>query len=215
MDSASPIRVLLADDHPLMMTGFETVLGNHGVSTVGKTTDPVEAVAMYEERRPDVLVLDSRFGAEMTGLDAARELLSRFRDANIVVLGQCGQDALIREVYRIGARAFLTKDCSAEDLANAVKAAQQGKVFFLPEVARRLANIAVSGDPSPHSRLDEREIVVFKYMARGLTNAEIAENMKLSPKTISNASQTIKEKLGVCRPADITRLAVRHGLIEP
>jgi len=198
-----------------MMAGFETVLNSYGVKAVGKTTMPEEALRLYEEKRPDVLVLDIRFGEKMTGLDVAKEILKKFQDANIVFLSQFDQDSLIKEAYRIGARAFLTKACAADDLANAIQLAQRGEKFFLPEVATRLATIAIQGDTSPQSKLDDREIAVFKYMARGLTNLEIADKMNLSPKTISNVSQTVKEKLGAHRPADITRLAVKHGLIEP
>lgn len=215
MKSTQPIKVLLADDHPLMMAGFETVLVDYGIKAIGKTTVPEEAVKLYEEKKPDVLVLDIRFGEKMTGLDAAKDVLRKFPNANIVFLSQFDQDSLIKEAYRIGARAFLTKSCTADDLADAIKLAQQGEKSFLPEVAERLANIAIQGDISLQSKLDEREFVVFEYMAQGLTNQEIAEKLSLSPKTISNTSQTIKEKLGVHRPADITRLAVKHGLIEP
>jgi two-component system invasion response regulator UvrY len=75
--------------------------------------------------------------------------------------------------------------------------------------------MAVRGDLSPQSQLDERDLAVFKLMAEGLTNAEIADRLNLSTKTISNISQSVKEKLGVHRPAYITKLAVKHGLIEP
>lgn len=214
MKSTQPIKVLLADDHPLIMAGFETVLDGYGVKVVGKTTTPEEALTLFEEKKPDVLVLDIRFGEKMTGLDVAKEILKKFPNANIIFLSQYDQDSLIREAYRLGARAFLTKGCTGDDLANAIKQAQQGEKFFLPEVAERLANIAIQGDISLRSKLDEREFAVFEYMAQGLTNNEIAEKMNLSPKTISNTSQTVKEKLGVHRPADITRLALKHGLID-
>ena len=101
------------------------------------------------------------------------------------------------------------------DLANAVRQAHEGKLYFLPHIAERLANLSVRGDASPQSQLDERGLEIFKLMAEGLTNAEIAEKLNLSTKTISNISQAVKEKLGVHRQAYITKLAVKHGLIEP
>lgn len=208
-------NVLLADDHPLLMEGFSKVLESYGVTVVGQTMTPEGAVKQYEVLQPNVLILDIRFGERMTGLDAARRVLSKFPDANIVFLSQFDQDPLIKEAYRIGARAFLTKSCTASDLRTAIKRASEGEKYFVPQVAERLANLAVSGDLSPQSRLDEREIEVFKFMAHGFTNQEIAEKLSLSLKTISNTSLTIKDKLSVHRPADITRLAVKHGLIEP
>jgi DNA-binding NarL/FixJ family response regulator len=170
---------------------------------------------MYAQEKPDVLVLDIRFGTELTGLDAAQNVLKADPNAKIVFLSQFDQDSLIKETYRLGANAFVTKDCDPADLATAVRHAFEGKLYFPPQIAERLASLAVRGDVSPQSQLDERGLEIFKLMAEGLTNAEIAEKLNLSTKTISNISQSVKEKLGVHRQAYITRLAVKHGLIEP
>jgi DNA-binding NarL/FixJ family response regulator len=210
-----PIRVMLADDHPIVMTGFAMSLAGVGMDVVGQAKTPDEATAMYAELKPDVAVLDIRFGTELTGLDAARALLAAYPAASIVFLTQFDQDSLIKEAYRLGARAFVTKDCDPADLATAVRHANEGKLYFLPQIAERLANLSVRGDVSPQSQLDPRGLEIFKLMAEGLTNAEIAERLDLSTKTISNISQSVKEKLGVHRQAYITRLAVKHGLIEP
>jgi two-component system, NarL family, invasion response regulator UvrY len=211
----NPVRVMLADDHPIVMTGFAMSLSEHGMEVVGQAKSPEEALAMYGELQPDVLVLDIRFGTELTGLDAAQNILKAYSRAKIVFLSQFDQDSLIKETYRIGAHAFVTKDCDPADLASAVRHAREGKLYFLPQIAERLASLAVRGDISPQSQLDERGLEIFKLMAEGLTNAEIAERLNLSTKTISNISQSVKEKLGVHRQAYITKLAVKHGLIEP
>ncbi|TFW30297.1 response regulator [Massilia horti] len=209
------IRVMLADDHPIVMTGFAMSLEEAGMEVVGQAKTPSEAHAMYAETRPDVVVLDIRFGTELTGLDAAQDILKSDPRAKVVFLSQFDQDSLIKETYRLGAHAFVTKDCDPADLATAVRDAHEGKLYFLPPIAARLASLAVRGDVSPQSQLDERGLEIFKLMAEGLTNAEIAEKLNLSTKTISNISQSVKEKLGVHRQAYITRLAVKHGLIEP
>ena len=95
-----------------------------------------------------------------------------------------------------------------------MRRASTGELYFMPPIAERLANLSVRGDASPQASLDERELDIFTSMAEGLTNVEIAEKLNLSAKTISNVSQTIKEKLGIHRPALITKLAVKHGLID-
>jgi two-component system invasion response regulator UvrY len=210
-----PVRVMLADDHPIVMTGFAMSLEAAGMEVVGQAKTPDEAQSMYGELRPDVVVLDIRFGTELTGLDAAQAILKADPRAKIVFLSQFDQDSLIKETYRIGAHAFVTKDCDPADLATAVLHAHEGQLYFLPQIASRLASLAVRGDVSPQSQLDQRGLEIFKLMAEGLTNAEIAERLNLSTKTISNTSQAIKEKLGVHRQAYITRLAMKYGLIEP
>jgi two-component system invasion response regulator UvrY len=209
------IRVLLADDHPIVMTGFAMSLAAEGMDVVGQAKTPQEAVEQYAALQPDVVVLDIRFGAEMTGLDAAKHILENQPEAQIVFLSQFDQDALIKETYRLGAKAFVTKDCDPADLAVAVQRASLGELYFMPQIAERLANLSVRGDASPQTLLDERSLEIFKLMAEGLTNVEIAEKLDLSQKTISNISQAVKEKLGIHRPALITKLAMKHGLIEP
>jgi DNA-binding NarL/FixJ family response regulator len=213
--SKKAIRVMLADDHPIVMTGFAMSLSEQGIDVVGQAKSPDEAVAMYDQQKPDVAVLDIRFGTELTGMDAAQQILKAHPDAKIIFLSQFDQDSLIKETYRMGAHAFITKDCDPAELANAVRLAHEGKLYFMPQIAARLASLAVRGDVSPQSQLDERSLEIFKLMAEGLTNAEIAERLDLSTKTISNISQAVKEKLGVHRQAYITKLAVKHGLIEP
>jgi two-component system invasion response regulator UvrY len=212
---SAAIRVMLADDHPIVMTGFAMSLEGLGMDVVGQATTPQEAVDMFARLKPDVLVLDIRFGEQLTGLDAAQAILKAAPDARIIFLSQFDQDSLIKETYRFGARAFVTKDCDPAELAAAVTRAHQGELYFMPHIAERLANLAVRGDVSPQSQLDERGLEIFKMMAEGLTNVEIAEKLGLSAKTISNISQSVKEKLGVHRPAYITKLAVKHGLIDP
>lgn len=214
-NQSKAIRVLLADDHPIVMTGFAMSLAAEGMEVVGQAKTPQEAVEQFAALRPDVVVLDIRFGAEMTGLDAAKHILENQPEAQIVFLSQFDQDALIKETYRLGAKAFVTKDCDPADLAVAVQRASQGQLYFMPQIAERLANLSVRGDASPQTLLDERSLEIFKLMAEGLTNVEIAEKLDLSQKTISNISQAVKEKLGIHRPALITKLAMKHGLIEP
>lgn len=209
------IRVMLADDHPIVMTGFAMSLQGQGLDVVAQARTPEEALAQYQQLQPDVIVLDIRFGEQMTGMDVARQILAQTPSAAIVFLSQFDQDSLIKETYRLGGRAFMTKDCDPADLAAAVQRAHDGELYFLPHIAERLANLSVRGDASPQSQLDERALEIFTLMAEGLTNAEIAEKLDVSTKTISNISQAVKEKLGVHRPAYITRLAVKHGLIEP
>jgi DNA-binding NarL/FixJ family response regulator len=206
---------MLADDHPIVMTGFAMSLSEQGIEVVGQAKSPDEAVAMYRQEKPDVAVLDIRFGTELTGMDAAHQILKADPNAKIIFLSQFDQDSLIKETYRLGAHAFITKDCDPAELANAVRLAHEGKLYFMPQIAARLASLAVRGDVSPQSQLDERSLEIFKLMAEGMTNAEIAERLDLSTKTISNISQAVKEKLGVHRQAYITKLAVKHGLIEP
>ncbi|MFC0134526.1 DNA-binding response regulator [Massilia eurypsychrophila] len=209
------LRVLLADDHPIVMSGFALSLQSKGIEVIGQVTTPNEAVEAYGKLKPDVLMMDLRFGEKLTGLDAAKTILERDPKANILFLSQFDQDALIKQTYSIGGRGFLTKDISAGDLAQAVADASRGETYFLDRIAKRLANLSVKGDQSPGAVLDAREFEIFLLTAKGRTNQEMAELLGLSQKTISNVTHALKEKLGTNRNADLTLLAVKHGYVEP
>lgn len=213
--ATAPMRVLLADDHPIVMSGFALSLKSKGIEVIGEVTTPKEAVESYEKLQPDVLMMDLRFGEKLTGLDAAKTILERYPKANILFLSQFDQDSLIKQTYSIGGRGFLTKDISAADLAQAVSDAGRGETYFLDRIAKRLANLSVKGDQSPGAVLDTREFDVFLLTAKGRTTQEISDQLGLSPKTISNVAHSLKEKLGTNRIADLTLLAVKHGYIEP
>ncbi|MEY4766179.1 MAG: hypothetical protein RI907_2852 [Pseudomonadota bacterium] len=212
----SMIKVMIADDHPLIVEGLSSVLARHGLQVVGSASEAAAVVDTYESVRPDLLVLDLRFGeGSIGGLDILEQLMARQPQARVVIYTQFDQSTVIREAYKRGARAFIPKATDPTEVAEALVKVHQGETVFLPEIANRLAMLSVHGDQSPVSRLQPREVEVFKLMAQGLTNVEIADRMNLSPKTISTTSQGIKDQLGVQRAADITLLAVKCGLIEP
>jgi two-component system invasion response regulator UvrY len=209
------IKVMIADDHPLIVEGLSSVLSRHGLEVVGAESDASAVVATWQKLQPDVLVLDLRFGdGGVGGLDVLQTLIDGHPGAKVVIYTQFDQSTVVREAYKRGAKAFIPKSTDPSDMAEVLIKVHQGETVFLPDIANRLAMLSVHGDQSPVSRLQPREIEVFKMMAQGLTNVEIAERMHLSPKTISTTSQSIKDQLGVQRAADITLLAVKSGLIE-
>ncbi|MDO9005331.1 MAG: response regulator transcription factor [Aquabacterium sp.] len=210
------ISVMIADDHPLIVEGLTSVLARHGLTVLGSASDAPAVADTFMTLQPDVLVLDLRFGdGGIGGLDVLQALLARQASAKVVIYTQFDQDEVIREAYKRGAKAFVTKNTDPSELADTIARVHQGETVFMPSIATRLALMSVRGDESPLAKLQPREVEVFKLMAQGLTNVEIAERMNLSPKTISTTSQSIKDHLGIHRPADITLLAVRCGLIEP
>ncbi|WP_029000940.1 response regulator [Azohydromonas australica] len=210
MDS---IRVLVADDHPPITRSLQQDLKMFGIDEVQATTDGTAVLSMYTALKPDVLVLDLRIGA-IRGLDVARQVLAMDRNARIVFYSQFDQPHIVREAYRLGGKAFLPKSAPLEIVAEAITAAKAGNTYLHPEIAKQIALLTVRGEESPADKLDERELKVFKLMAKGLTNEEIAVELNLHPKTIGIITKAVRESLGVQRPADITRLALKYELID-
>ena len=214
-----PVTVMIGDDHSIVIDGIELSLTSSGFNVIAKAKTVDEVLEEYEKHLPDVLVLDIKFDGKVTGLDAAKLILSKHPNAKIVFLSQHDQEGLIRETYKIGGHAFLTKHCDAHELAAAVTKASNGELYFMQEIASKFANVLLRGESAaestPIESLDDREKEIFKYMGQGLTYDEIAHKMDLSKKTIANTAQSIKETLHVDRQADVTLLAVRLGLIDP
>lgn len=200
----------------MIIEGLTMTLAGHAIEVAGHARSIDDVIPQYRNCTPDVIVLDIRFAnAGPSGLDVARDLIRQYPDVRIVIYSQFDQNEVVQEAYRLGCAAFVAKSAPVDVLAEAIREANDGKTFFMPEIAARLAMLNVKGDDSPRGRLDEREMAVFLRMARGQTNSEIAEAMNLSTKTVSIISQGIKDKLGVSRPAVLTLLAVKHRLIEP
>jgi len=209
------ITVLLADDHPLLRKGFTAALADFpDIGVVGAVGDLDEAVRLYQRHNPDVIVLDIMFSGKRTGIDAIESVLSINPAAKIVVLTQFDQDNLIREAYKRGAMAFITKNADIDQLITAIRKASAGERYYIPSIAQRLAELATRPEKSPLEILAPREREVLSLIGQGNTAQEIASRLKISQRTVVNITQSIKSKLGISRRSDLIQMAQRHGLIE-
>ena len=211
------ISVLIADDHPLITEGSACILESDvqkRFTVVGTSTNADDAVIQFARLRPDVIILDIRFGHTNTGLDAANAIKTSFPEAKIILVSQLPPETFLLQGYRIGALAVLVKNCSSRQLIDAVLNAAAGQQYFLPELAKRLANIAIGTHLDPRFALDERELLVFSKLATGWSTEEIAQEIGLSVRSVHNISTGIKGKLNISRPAELTRLAIRSGVID-
>ena len=211
------IRVLIADDQPLMRTGFRTVLEATGsIAVVAEAENGVEAVAAAEECDPDVILMDIR----MPGLDGI-EATRRLRRHKVLVLTTFGLDEYIVEALRAGASGFLTKDVPRQELVAAVRAVADGDAVLSPAVTRQLLD-RVAGrlptvrDAAPGglAALTEREREVLQLIAAGLSNAEIAERLFVSEATVKTHVGRILAKLGLRDRVQAVVLAYESGLVR-
>lgn len=210
-----PITVILADDHPLLMEGVESLLAKHGIRVLGKITDPWQVVPCYKQHRPAVIVLDCRFGDELLGFAVARELLAADPEARIVFYSQFDEELVMKEAYQIGAFAFLSKETGITEFVQALQNAALAQTFYPPQITSRLLSLAIHGTPTPKELLSEREFNIFVLLAHGKSAAEVAEAIGTTTKTVSASVQSIKDKLKISRPAEYTLLAVKHRYIKP
>lgn len=206
------IRVVIVDDHVLVRSGLEVVLGMFDdIELVAQAGDGDEAVRLCRELSPDVVLMDLVMPGGTSGVDATREVVASCPNTRVVALTSFGEDRLVHETLRAGAIGYLMKDVSADELAEAVRAAHAGRSTLAPEAADALVRSVSS--PPPPSALTARERQVLKLMADGLTNADIAERLVIGVATVKTHVSSIIAKLGVSTRTEASSLAIRRGLV--
>jgi len=216
------IRVLLADDRRVVREGLGTLLGLlDGIELVGTAADGEEAVALAAERDPDVVLMDLRM-PRCDGIEAIRRLAERGDRPRAIALTTYADDASVVGALRAGARGYLTKDASADEIRAAVEAVARGEAALDPAVQHHVvAALAEPGgaEPSPAPELPDdltpRVAEVLALIAAGLTNTEIAERLVVSGATVKSHVNHIFAKAGVRDRAQAVSYAFRHGLAEP
>lgn len=201
--------VLIADDHPLVLSGLRALLETlEGIEVVGQAADGSEAVRLAMSLRPDVAVVDLQM-PNLDGIEATRQIAERLPGTAVLVLTMHDDDASVFAAIRAGARGYLLKGAAQEDVARAIAAVGRGEAIFGPAIAGRLIQFFASEPRAaalPFPQLTRREREILDLMAGGLTNAEIAERLFLSSKTVSNNVSVIFDKLQVAgRPKAIVQ----------
>ena len=210
--------VLLADDQALVRGGFRMILESRpDLSVLGEAADGAEAVALTEQLRPDVVLMDIRMPV-MDGLEATRRIVSSGSGTRIVVLTTYDADDSVFAALRAGASGFLLKDARPAELVDAVRVVARGDALLAPSVTRRLLDrmLAPSGAPSAElDGLSEREVEVLRLVAAALSNAEIAERLSLSEATVKSHVSAVLRKLGLRDRVQAVVLAYDVGLVRP
>jgi DNA-binding NarL/FixJ family response regulator len=212
------LRLLIADDQPLMRAGFRAVLEATGeMEVVGEASDGEEAVRAARALRPDVVLMDVRMPI-LDGIEAIRRLPNH----RVLVLTTFGLDEYIVEALRAGASGFITKDVPAEELVHAVRVVAAGDALLTPAVTRQLLDRVARRLPAPVSQapealgeLTEREREVLELLARGMSNAEIAAALVVGDATVKTHVSNVLMKLGLRDRVQAVVLAYEMGVVQP
>jgi DNA-binding NarL/FixJ family response regulator len=223
----APIRVLIADDQRVVREGLSMLIGLiDDVKVVGVACDGAEAVRLAEAHQPDVVLMDLRM-PDLDGIAATAQLRERLPAARVLVLTTYADEDAIVPALQAGARGYLTKDASAEQIETAIRAVHAGQTHLDPAVQERLVAAVISRPPSPDfadpgspaararrppDGLTIREAEVLSLLASGLSNAEIAQRLYLSHATVKTHINRIFAKTGVRDRAQAVRYAYQHGL---
>ena len=214
-----PVRILLADDHALVRQGVRMILdAQPDLRVVAEAGDGAEAVALVRAEQVDLAVLDVAM-PRMTGLQAAREIARRRAGLPILMLSMHDNEQYFFESLKAGASGYVLKSVADQDLVDAVRAAMRGEPFVYPGVMSTLVRSYLDrlrrGERMPDTVLTSREDEVLKLIAEGQSTRDIAQALTISPKTVERHRANILAKLGMRDRTQLTRYAIRAGLVEP
>ena len=211
-----PLRILLVDDHPLVRNGLRALLSSMiEMTVIGEATNGEEAITQAAELQPDIILMDLHMPG-LNGIEATRRILQASPRIGILVLTMLEDDASVFAAMRAGARGYLLKGADQADVLRAIRVVAHGEAIFSPSIAQRLmqyfANMQLLLPHAAFPDLTEREREILGLIALGKSNAEIAEDLVLSPKTVSNHVSNIFSKLQVVDRAQAVLRARQAGL---
>jgi DNA-binding NarL/FixJ family response regulator len=210
-----PTRILLADDHALVRRGLRMVLeAERDFEVVAEAGDGAVAIEQGMRGDIDLAVLDVSM-PKLTGLQAAAELSRRRPELRIVMLSMHDSEQYLFEALKAGASGYVLKSGADRDLVEACRAAMRGEPFLYPSAVSRLIRDALSRAEEPADPLTPRELQVVKLIAEAHTSEQIAELLVISPRTVDRHRENILAKLGMRDRVELTRYAIRRGLVEP
>ena len=211
------IRILLADDHPVLRSGLEALLAlEEGLEVVGQASTGEEAVEKARLLRPTVVVMDLSMPG-IGGLEATRRVVELGLGVKVVVLTSQTEEDFLLPVLEAGAAGFVRKTSADADLVKALRAVARDEVFLYPSATRLLLRsyraAEEKGEASPIEKLSEREREVLALTAEGYSSAEVGKKLFLSPKTVDTYRARLMQKLGLSHRAELVRLALDTGVL--
>lgn len=210
------IRVLVVDDHDLVRMGIVSLLsGSNKIQVVAEASSGEEAIELAKHHEPDVVLMDIRMPG-MGGLEATRKILRQNEDVRVIAVTACAEDPFASRLLQAGAAGYMTKGATADEMIMAVLKVKSGQRYISPEIAQRMAlkPFATQEDVCPFDLLSDREMQISILIVNCVKVQEISDQLFLSPKTVNTYRYRIFEKLDITSDVELTRLAIRHGIID-
>ncbi len=210
------IQVILADDHQIVRQGMRALLNAQpDIEVVGEAADGLELVQMVWKLHPQVVISDIAM-PNLNGIEAVGQIRRRFPDTQVIILSMHAASSYVIRALRAGALGYLLKDDDIEDVIRAIRAVSGGTRFLSHRISDQVMDALIAGDdsdPDVEKHASEREREILQLVAEGNTNAQIAEKLKISPRTVEKHRANLMLKLGLTNQADVIRYAIQHGIV--
>ena len=210
------IKVLLADDHDLVRTGISRMLEDvAGIEVIAEAVSGEEAIKKANELSPDVVLMDVKMPG-IGGLEATKKLLRQNPDIKVVAVTACDDDPFPSRLLKAGAAGYVTKGADLKEMVEAIRSVVAGQRYLSPQVAQQMAlkSFGEKEDDSPFDALSERELQICMMVVNCQKVQDISDKLCLSPKTVNSYRYRIFDKLNVGGDVELTRLAMRHGVLD-
>ncbi|GAA6133429.1 UvrY/SirA/GacA family response regulator transcription factor [Oceaniserpentilla sp. 4NH20-0058] len=210
------IRVLVVDDHDLVRMGIVSLLSSSDkIEVIAQASSGEEAIDLAKTHEPDVILMDIRMPG-MGGLEATHKLIRLNPDVKVIAVTACAEDPFASRLLQAGAAGYMTKGSTTEEMIMAVLKVKSGQRYISPEIAQRMAlkPFATQEEACPFDVLSDREMQISILIVNCSKVQEISDQLFLSPKTVNTYRYRIFEKLNINSDVELTRLAIRHGIID-
>lgn len=207
------MKILIVDDHPICRAGLQRLLAADRQAELREAASGREALVLFREFRPDLVMLDLNLPG-IGGLEVIARLRAEDPAARVLVLSMHDDLIYVTRALQAGAAGYLSKSAPAEEVLEAVSRIAGGQSYIESRIAQELALLNVRGEPHALQDLSRRDLEILRLLVRGHSLPEIADAIGVSYKTVANNCSLLRAKLGVSRTADLIRLSIAHGLIE-
>jgi two-component system, NarL family, invasion response regulator UvrY len=205
------MRVLIADDHPIVASGCRTVLADEPDVTLLEASDAESAERVFLAERPDICVVDINLPT-VSGFELARRILAHDASARIIMFSMNDDPVFVARAIEIGAKGYVSKTGDPHDLVEAIREVGKDRAYLPPAIARNMAFAGSAVAKSPLSKLNSREMEILRLLSSGKSLSEIAWLVHSPYKTVANTSSIIRQKLGVRTSAELVRIAIESGV---
>jgi len=214
------IRVILAEDHTIVRKGLRSLLeGEEDIEVIGEAGNGKEAITLVEQKKPDIVVMDIGM-PELNGLEATRRIKKKFPQTKVLILTMHTNEEYVFEILQAGASGYIVKKAAPTELVSALRAVEQGESFLSPSISKKVIDeyLQRAGEAKRRGAfelLTDREREVLQLIAEGNSTRGIAGRLFISTKTVETHRSNLMEKLDLHGTADLTRYAIRTGIVDP